>query len=64
MNGSRFIALILGSALLPLPAHGPILADHVPAPVVSAGEVTTTTGSLLNVGQSFAGNARRKQVQK
>ena len=58
MKPARNLAtLILGATLLLLPAHGSLLADQIKAPVVSAGTVTTTNGSLLNVGQTAIGNA-------
>ena len=56
MNAAQKLAtLILGATLLLLPAHGSVLADQIKAPVVSAGTVTTTNGSLLNVGQTTIG---------
>jgi hypothetical protein len=53
----RSITAVFGTALLSLAAREPILADEVHTPIVSAGAVTTTTGSLLNAGQSGIGNA-------
>jgi len=59
MNAAHKLAiLILGAILLLLPAHGSVLADQIKAQVVSAGAVTTPSGSLLNVGQTAIGSAR------
>ncbi|MCH8147733.1 MAG: hypothetical protein IH987_07010 [Planctomycetes bacterium] len=59
MNAAQKLAtLSLGATLLLLPAHGSVLADQIKAPIVSAGTVTTTNGSLLNVGQTTIGLSR------
>ena len=61
MNAAQKLAtLILGAALLLLPAHGSVVADQIQAPIFSAGAVTTRSGALLNVGQAAIGNARSK----